>query len=76
MHSRGDSMDVSKKIKLAAKYADISEAELARRLGMSPQALSQRFKTGKFSSDDLERFGEALGATVAVEVRFPDGTTF
>lgn len=66
-------MDISTKIKLAAKYAGISESELARRVGASPQAFGQRLKTGKFSSADLERIGEALGADIAVEIRFPDG---
>jgi hypothetical protein len=70
----GDLMDISTKIKLAAKYAGISESELARRLGVSPQAFGQRLKTGKFSSADLERIGEALGATIAVNINFPDGT--
>ncbi len=66
-------MDISTKIKLAGKYAGISESELARRLGVSPQAFGQRLKTGKFSSADLERIGEALGATITVEICFPDG---
>ena len=66
-------MDISTKIKLAATYAGISESELARRLGMSPQSLNKRLKTGKFTSEDLENFAEALGARYNCFFEFPDG---
>ena len=66
-------MDIAKKIKLAVAYTGISEAELSRRLGMSPQAFGQRLKTGKFSSDDLDRIAEALGARYDCFFEFPDG---
>ena len=66
-------MDISTKIKLAATYAGISESELARRLGMSPQSLNKRLKTGKFTSEDLENFTEALGARYNCFFEFPDG---
>lgn len=67
-------MDIPTKIKLAETYAQISEAELARRIGTTSQAFGQRMKTGKFSSADLENIGNALGAEIVVEIRFPDGT--
>ena len=41
-------MDIGKKVKLALAYIGISEAELARRLEISPQSLNKRLKTGKF----------------------------
>ena len=66
-------VDISKKIKAAGTYLGISQAELARRLGMSPAALNQRLKTGKWSSEDLERIAEALGAEFICEFVFPDG---
>jgi len=67
-------MDIPTKIKLAETYAKISEAELARRMKTSSQALGQRLKTGKFSSDDLNKIAEALGAEFEFKFRFPDGT--
>jgi len=67
-------MDIPTKIKLAETYAKISEAELARRIGTSPQAFGQRMKTGKFSSADLEKIAEALGAELVCGFKFPDGT--
>lgn len=67
-------MDIPTKIKLAETYAKMSEADLARRLGKTPQAFGQRMKTGKFSSNDLEAIAAALGAEVKVVFTFPDGT--
>lgn len=67
-------MDIPTKIKLAETYAKISESELARRLEKSPQAFGKRMKTGKFSSDDLEKIATALGAEVKFSFVFPDGT--
>ena len=67
-------MDIPTKIRLAEKYARISEAELARRLGTTSQAFGQRMKTGKFSSEDLEKIAEALGAEFIYNFQFPDGT--
>ena len=70
----GVGMDISKKIKLAETYSGKSEAELARTLGTSSQAFGQRLKTGKFSSDDLEKIAAALGAEYVCYFEFPDGT--
>lgn len=67
-------MDISTKIKLAETYAKTSEAELARRIGTTSQALGQRIKTGKFSSSDLAAIANALGAEFVCYFKFPDGT--
>lgn len=67
-------MDISKKIKMAEAFANISEAELARRIGTSSQAFGQRLKTGKFSSENLEAIADALGAKYVAYFEFPDGT--
>ena len=52
-------MTISQKIKMALAYKGMSEAELARAVGSSPSA----FKTGKFSSEEMEKIADALGAT-------------
>ena len=67
-------MDISTKIKLAETYANISEAELSRRIGTTSQAFGQRIKTGKFSSADLEKIAQSLGAEFVCKFVFPDGT--
>lgn len=66
-------MDIPKKIKLATTYAGISEAELARRVGTSSQAFGQRMKTGKFSSAELDKIAQALGAEFVCAFKFPNG---
>lgn len=66
-------MNIPKKIKLATAYAGISEAELARRVGSSSQAFGQRMKTGKFSSAELDKIAEALGAEFVCAFKFPNG---
>ena len=62
-------MDIPTKIKMAEVYAQISESELSRRIGTTPQAFNQRMKTGKFSSSDLEK----IAAEFVFHFRFPDG---
>ena len=68
-------MDFQKKIKMAEVCAGVSEAELARRLGTSSQALGQRLKTGKFTLAELESIAAALGATLTCTFLFDDGTS-
>ena len=66
-------MDMTKKIRMAEKYAGISESELARKLKKTPQAFGQRVKTGKFSSPELEEIAEAMGAKFVCFFEFPNG---
>ncbi len=67
-------MTVPQKIKMALGYKGMSESELARAIGTSPQAFNQRMKTGKFSSEDMEKIAEALGASYYFGFEFKDGT--
>lgn len=64
----------SQRIKLALAYKNMSESELARRLGTSPQALGQRMKTDKFSSDELSNIASIIGAKYISNFEFTDGT--
>ncbi len=61
-------------IEMATGYCGISNAELARRLGWSPQLLNKRLNTGKFTVEEWGKIGAALGATARVGFKFPDGT--
>ena len=47
-------MDFSTKIRMGEAVAKMSEAELARKIGTTPQAFNQRVKTGKFKYEELE----------------------
>ena len=71
---RGDYMTIPQKIKMALAYKGMSESELARPIGSSPQAFNQRMKTGKFSSEDLASIAAALQATFFFGFEFEDGT--
>ena len=67
-------MTISQKIKMALAYKNMSEADLARSVGSSPQAFNQRMKTGKFSSEEMEKIAAALEAEYFFGFAFKDGT--
>ena len=52
----------------------MSESELAKALGKTPQSFNQRMKTDKFSIDELNTIAEALGGSYEFNFTFPDGT--
>ena len=66
--------EIGTKIRLACTLAGISVSELARRIGTTPQNMSQRLKVGRFSAEELERIAQALGAEFRLEFIFPDGS--
>ena len=47
-------MTVAEQVKVLCVRCGISEAELARRLGKSPQSLNAKLKRNKMSVDELE----------------------
>ena len=59
---------------MALAYKSMSESELARAIGTSPQAFNQRMKTDKFSTEDMEKIAAALGAKYFFGFEFEDGT--
>lgn len=69
-------MTIKQKVELAAAYAGVSKAELARRIGWTPQNFNQRLDVGKFTLDELENIGKALGARYSCGFTFDDGNTF
>ncbi|MCL2086599.1 MAG: helix-turn-helix transcriptional regulator [Oscillospiraceae bacterium] len=66
-------MTIEQKINLAAKYKGISQAELARLIGMSPSNFNLKVKRDTFRKDELEKMGKALGAEWFCGFRFSDG---
>lgn len=55
-------MGMTEKIRiLLVKRGNISEAELARRLGISPQNLNNKMKRDNFTVSDLEKIAGVLG---------------
>lgn len=61
-------------VEMALAYCGISNSELARRLGWSPQLLNKRLNTGKFTIDEWQTIAKAIGADFVCRFRFPDGT--
>lgn len=56
-------MNISEQIKVLCVRQNISVAELARRLGKSPQSFNSKMKKQSFTVNDLERIAEVTGAT-------------
>ena len=57
---------------LLIKRGNISEAELARRLGISPQNLNNKMKRDNFTEKDLKDIAAALNCTFTVSFTLND----
>lgn len=53
-------MTISEQIKVLCVRCKVSEAELARRLGTSPQNFNSKMKRESFSIKDLEEISKVL----------------
>ncbi len=61
-------MDMVEKIRiLLVKRGNISEAELARRIGISPQNLHNKFKRNNFTTTDLMEIAAALDCDLRID---------
>lgn len=49
------------------KRGNISDAELARRTGQTPQNMNNKYSRGTFKVSELEKVAEALGAELKIE---------
>lgn len=67
-------MTAKQLVDMAVAYCGITNAELARRLGWSPQLLNKRLNTGKFTLDEWRAIAEAMGAQSRIIFSFSDGT--
>ena len=56
-------MSISEQIKVLCVRNNISLAELARRIGISPQSLSGKMRRESFTISELNEIAEAVGAT-------------
>ena len=54
-------MTISEQIKILCVRCNVSEAELARRLGKSPQSFNAKMKRESFTIDDLNEIADAVG---------------
>ena len=67
-------MHVAEKIRLVCAKFNISQAELARRIGTSPQSFSSKMKRASFTVEDLTKIAEALDIEFEFNFTFVDGT--
>lgn len=68
-------MNVSEEIRVLCVRCNVSLAELARRLGKSPQSFNAKMKRGNFTISELEDIASALGITFKVEFIINKGET-
>ncbi|NLU10614.1 MAG: helix-turn-helix transcriptional regulator [Tepidanaerobacter acetatoxydans] len=66
-------MSVSEQLKILCVKLDISVSELARLLGKSPQAFSQKMKRESFTVDELKKVAEAAGCKYEGSFIMPSG---
>jgi transcriptional regulator with XRE-family HTH domain len=57
---------------LLVKRGNMSEAELARRMGESPQNFNRKMKRDNFSEEDLCKIAKALNCTYSSVFRLND----
>ena len=67
-------MTIEQKIKMALGYKAISQAALARLIGMTPSNFNQKLKRDTFTTEELNAIAEALGGEYSFFFEFPDGT--
>ena len=48
-------MTLEQKIKMALVFKGMTQADLARAIGTTPQAFNQRLKTERFTKEELEK---------------------
>lgn len=68
-------MTIEQKIKMALSYAGVSQSELARRIGTTPQNFHQKLKRNSLTKEELDQIALVLGGAWRAEFVFPDGTT-
>ena len=67
-------MSMVEPIRIAlVKRGNLSESELARRMGISPQNLHNKMNRDNFTDSDLRQIAEALG--LQLEISFIDPAT-
>ncbi len=67
-------MTIEQKIKMALSYSGVSQSEIARRIGTTPQNFSQKVKRNTLTKEEMEQIAAAIGGSWRAEFVFPDGT--
>ena len=67
-------MEIERAIKILCAENELSVSELARRMNMSPQALSQKIKRGSLSLEDLKTVAILTSTKFECSFELADGT--
>jgi len=67
-------MNIEQKLKMVLAYQNVSQRELARRLGTSSSNLNLKIKRNTLTYEDLQQIAELLGCEWRAEFILPDGT--
>jgi len=67
-------MTMMQKLNILAAYKSISQAEIARLVGSTPQNFHQKAKRETFTRQELEKIAEVLEVTYNSFFELPDGT--
>ena len=67
-------MNIEQKLKMVLAYQNVSQRELARRLGTSSSNLNLKIKRNTLTYEDLRQIAELLGCEWRAEFILPDGT--
>lgn len=68
-------MKMQQKISMAIACKGMSQAAVARAIGMTPSNFNQKYKRETFTVEELERIAAALDAEYVFLFKFNDGTT-
>lgn len=66
--------DLIRKIKVLMAHEDVNYTELAKRLGLSPPTITNKFKRGTFAEKDLLKIAAACDAKLEITFVTKDGT--
>lgn len=66
-------MRIDEQLKILCLKADISLAEMARRLNKTPQAFNQKMKRGNFTVEELMDIALVSGCEIKCEFVYPNG---
>ena len=66
-------MSISQQIKILCTMCGVSVAELARRLGKSPQSFNGKMQRESFTVTDLESIAKALDAKFTIKFELENG---
>lgn len=67
-------MNLETKIKMAMAFRNISQAQLAKMIGQTPQNFNKKLKRQTLTPEELEQIAKALGAKYQCFFEFEDGT--